>query len=80
MPDDRIEIGEFRKNSREVVLVAVQTFRSVETIDLRIWAVDRGGHPLATQKGIALRPEQIPELIALLERAMEQVGGGGAHG
>lgn len=62
-----------RKNSLEEVRVSISEFRGHRLVDVRVFADfdGRGGEPRATKKGVALKVELLPDLIAALQSAQE---------
>jgi len=75
-------IGAVPKNAAEEVRIALSEFRGASLIDLRIFADLGDGERRPTKKGLALRIDRLPELIAALERARTEaerrglIGGG----
>lgn len=62
-----------RTESTEVRL-SLSTFRLRRTIDLRLYFRNAAGDWLPSRKGCALRPEELPDLLAALETARKEVG------
>lgn len=54
------------KNSREELRVSLDTFKGHSLINLRIWYLSRDGDMRPTKKGIAMRTDTLPEVIAAL--------------
>lgn len=65
-------VGEFRKNSREVVRVRLSEFEGAHLVDVRAFTLRDNGDPLPTKKGISLRVQQIGALIELLQKAQAE--------
>jgi hypothetical protein len=67
-------IARIEKNRLEEVVIAVDHFRGVDLIDIRIHAdfsgADKERRP--TKKGIALKIEKLPDLIAALNAAADE--------
>jgi hypothetical protein len=59
-------IATLEKNSRESVRIALDEYRGVSLVDVRVMApaIDPTGLPIPTKKGIALRIELLPELVS----------------
>jgi Transcriptional Coactivator p15 (PC4) len=59
------------KNSRECVRIALDEFRGLDLIDIRVLAKldDPSGGLVPTKKGVSLKVERLPELIAGLQAA-----------
>jgi hypothetical protein len=70
---DPVVVGSVRKNSLEEVRVSISEFRGHNLVDVRVFADfdGRGGEPRPTKKGIALKVELLPDLIAALQAAQE---------
>jgi hypothetical protein len=67
---DRL-IGSLTKNARETVAVSLRTFKGHRFCDLRVMASKPDGGTTPTAKGVTLKAEALPELIALLQRTHE---------
>jgi hypothetical protein len=72
--DPECVIAIIAKNKRERVRVALDAYRGVDLVDIRVLAQldDPSGLLVATKKGVSLKIEQLPELISAL-RAAEAV-------
>ena len=59
------------KNAKESVRVALDTFKGVDLIDIRVTANpdDPADDPIMTKKGLSIRVEQLPALIEALKDA-----------
>jgi hypothetical protein len=67
---DAIVIARIRKNPTETVVVALDQFRGVDLVDVRIFAAyGEDGDPRATKKGVALKVEHLPALTKALADA-----------
>ncbi len=64
-------IAVIKKNAIEEVRVALSEYRGHELVSVRIWANYRSAdsEKRPTKKGVALRVDQLPELIAALNEA-----------
>ena len=77
MAGDKVFVDEFERNSMEVVRVHLQKFPGNENryIDVRVFALERGGsneaafEGIATRKGITIRIDLLDRLIEALNRA-----------
>jgi hypothetical protein len=68
--DDRI-IATITKNRRgEQIVVRRSTYNGHELVDVRIAFTSDDGAQIFTKKGVALRVEQVPELVAALNAAI----------
>lgn len=69
-----IVIAEFTKNRREMCRVALDNYQGVDLIDLRVTVQlsESSGIWTPTKKGLSLRVEQLPELIAALQEAHQR--------
>ena len=64
----------FRKNSREQVRVILSDFRGLQILDIRVyWSVD-GQDWKPSKKGIAMKVEKLPVLLASLHKAAVALG------
>ena len=68
MSDDLV-IKSIEKNSRETIRVSVGTFKSYPLISVRVFAETSNGEATPTQKGLALRPDLVPQVIEALTEA-----------
>jgi hypothetical protein len=68
-------IATIAKSRTEEIRVVVETFKGRQYVDVRIYFEDDGGAWRPSKKGVALRPEQIGELIEALGAAARAVGG-----
>lgn len=66
---DDVTIGTLPKNTRESVAVMLRTFKGHQFCDVRIMASKPEGEAVPTAKGIAIKPDALPELIRLLQDA-----------
>ena len=69
-------LGEFEKNSVEVVRISSVEYHSNKYLDVRIWVVgDQGGKEnlLPTKKGIRLHMERLSDLIQALQEAKDLI-------
>jgi hypothetical protein len=58
---------EFSKNGRELVQARLTTFKGLELADLRVFVVDERGEQRPTPKGLSVRLDQIPQLLAAVQ-------------
>ncbi len=64
-------MGEIIRSSSEKVLIQSGNYKGRGLIDLRIYFQSNGAwHP--TRKGIAIKPNDIPELLSILEVAKDK--------
>ena len=73
-PDSTQTLAVLEKNARETVHVRILEYRGRRFVDLRVFS-GNGDKPLPTKKGLAFPVEQVPALIAALERVDEAVHG-----
>jgi hypothetical protein len=66
-------IGEFEKNSREIVRASFESFKGIDLFDVRVYAVSRSGEMKPTRKGLAIQVEQIGELRKLIDAAFSAI-------
>jgi hypothetical protein len=60
-------IYSFAKNSREEVRAQLTTFHGRRLADIRVYRADEADVDHPTRKGIALRVEDLPKLLAAVE-------------
>ena len=65
---------EIRKNSSEVIIVKPTVFREIDLVDARVWSVEPDGEKRPTKKGLCLRPEVWPEVLAAIQRLLPTGG------
>lgn len=65
MSDDLV-IAQIPKNSRETIVVRRATFRGQRFIDVRVFVEVSFGELRPTQKGVAIRPDLINQVVAAL--------------
>lgn len=66
-------IGSVRKNAMENIRVHVRKYRGGIYVDVRVWVQDfreDAKAPIATKKGLCLRPEVVRKLLPLLSEAL----------
>jgi hypothetical protein len=65
-------IATIPKNSREWVRVALDEFRGVQLVDIRVLVElnEETGLPIPTKKGVSLKVEKLPSLIDALNDAL----------
>ncbi len=61
----------FSKNSREQVRASLSTFKGLRLADLRVFTVDEHDVERPTKKGISVRVEQLPQLLAAVETLLQ---------
>lgn len=78
MDNNQKILGEFEKNSVEVVRISSVEYHSNQYLDVRIWIVgDQGSkeNRLPTKKGIRIHSELLPDLIQALQQAKDLIRG-----
>jgi hypothetical protein len=65
-----IVVARFGKNAREEVRVTVGEYRGRQVADFRVWT-RLDDHDQPTRKGLTIRVEQVPELLAAVHAVME---------
>lgn len=65
-------IGEFQKNSSEVVKVIVTEYHGHQVIDTRVYFPGKDGEYYPSKKGITLSVNAVDELIPLLRDAVAE--------
>ena len=66
-------IGEFQKNTAELVKVSWETYKGSSFVDIRAYYEDSTGEWRPTKKGIAIPQDKIESLVSLLQDAACQV-------
>lgn len=73
-------IAIIRKNSIDDIRVSSREYKGHRFIDIRVFTdPDTGTDKIPTKKGIAVRPDLVPELINALQKALE-AGPSAEHG
>jgi hypothetical protein len=67
-----IVIASWRRNSREIVRVALDRFNNRETIDIRSWWQDSGGNWRPGRGGLTLAVKHLPALADGLAMALDR--------
>lgn len=63
MNSDQV-VHRFRKSSREEVVAALSSFKGLDGADVRVFVLDENGNGRPTPKGVWIRVEQLPHLLA----------------
>ena len=70
---DAVTIAVIGKNRREEVRIVLDTFKGTQLIDMRVFAAFTSGNiMMPTKKGLSLRVEMLPDLIAALSQAQDK--------
>ncbi len=65
-------IGEIEKNSSQKIRVSSERYKGHDFVDIRIFYQDEiGADYKRTKKGIAIAPDKLEGLIALLKKAQK---------
>jgi hypothetical protein len=68
-----IIVGQFFKNRRhDIVAVQIKSYQGVVFCDIRQFFENDVGQNCPTKKGIAITLRKLPELVSLLEKAIEK--------
>jgi len=65
-----------RKNARESYRLAWETYEGNRFLDLRVFFTAPDGELRPSRKGVALNGAALPEIIAALQAAQREGGGG----
>ena len=69
-------IAAIEKNSLDAIRIALIEYKGKQYVDIRTYTqVDREPEPIPTKKGLTIAPALLPELIAALQQAHQQLGG-----
>lgn len=71
-----MKIGEISKIGTDRIIVQVKEFKGKTYVDLRIHFENDAGEMVPTKKGITLNPENVDELMGLLEKAKRALAEG----
>jgi hypothetical protein len=63
----------WERNKRELLRLTVSEYRGQKLVDLRVWFKREDGEYAPSQKGIAIKPELLDEVIAALKTAQAQL-------
>ena len=68
-------ITEIKKNSTEVYRIYEKEYEGYKFIDVRIYYMDKNsGEYKPTKKGISIMPNNVPDIIEGILKAMESMG------
>ena len=70
-------IAEVRKNARGDIRVSLTEYRGHDLCDIRVFAANDDGDPIATRKGITLNVSLIPQLQEALKAAEQKARNAG---
>ncbi len=65
-------IGEIQKGTDKII-VTVKEFKGKTYVDVRTYFENDQGEMIPTKKGISLTPENVDEIISLLQSARKEV-------
>ncbi|MBK7674396.1 MAG: transcriptional coactivator p15/PC4 family protein [Candidatus Accumulibacter sp.] len=68
---DDVIIAEIPKNSREVYRITRRDFKGYPLVDVRIWFDDATTDELRPGKGVSIKLEALPEIVAALSGLIE---------
>lgn len=71
---EEIILAEIRKNARECYRVRLSEFKRFRFVDIRLFYGDEGDRK-PSAKGVAIKPDVLPEVIAALQEAQKRLGG-----
>ncbi|MFP5441356.1 MAG: transcriptional coactivator p15/PC4 family protein [Gammaproteobacteria bacterium] len=66
-------LATFPRTDRTEVRLSVSHFKGRQLIDLRLYFLSTDGTWLPSRKGCAIQPGELPNLLAALERARQEV-------
>jgi len=69
-------IGEIQKGTDKII-VTVKEFKGKTYVDIRTYFENDQGEMMPTKKGVSLTPENLDEIIILLQSAKKEVAGQG---
>ena len=68
-------IGEIQKTGTDKIIVTVKEFKGKTYIDVRTFFENDEGEMIPTKKGVSLTPENLDELIQILNEAKKKLAG-----
>jgi hypothetical protein len=68
-----MNIGEIQKTGTDKIIVTVKEFKGKTYVDVRTFFENDQGEMIPTKKGISLTPENLDDLIRLLNEAKEKL-------
>ncbi|MHB8108550.1 MAG: transcriptional coactivator p15/PC4 family protein [Syntrophorhabdaceae bacterium] len=68
-----MNIGEIQKTGTDKIIVTIKEFKGKTYVDVRTFFENDQGEMIPTKKGISLTPENLDELIRLLNEAKEKL-------
>jgi len=71
--DASVLVADIKKNALDVVRVRLTRFKNYDLLDIRQFYTDKADELQPTGKGLTIRQEQIPELLAALQKAADMV-------
>ena len=60
------------KSRREEIRIERQDYKGWDIVDIRVWVVDGDNAPIVTKRGLAVRTDLVPDLIAALRTEMDE--------
>lgn len=73
LPADPILVGEFQKNSREVVRVILENKYELNLLNIRAFYKDADSGEFKPGKGIAIQVDQFGQLASVLAKAGQRL-------
>jgi hypothetical protein len=68
-----VKIGEIEKGADKII-VNVKDFKGKTYVDVRTYFENDQGEMIPTKKGISLNPDNVDEMIKLLQKAKKSLG------
>lgn len=68
-------IGEIQKTGTDKIIVTVKEFKGKTYVDVRNFFENDAGEMIPTKKGVSLTPENLDELIQILNEAKKKLAG-----
>ena len=69
-----MQIGEIEKG-KDKIIITVKEFKGKQYVDIRTYFENDAGEWIPTKKGISLTPENLNEIMPLLETAQKSITG-----
>ena len=66
-------IGDIERSASETIRIAVEDYKGVKRLDIRIYYKDSEGELKPTKKGVPFKPEDIDSLLEYISEAKNKI-------
>jgi len=66
-------VGKMKKNARENIEVNLNEFKGTEFVDIRVWFNNEEGEWFPSKRGVSIKANDVPELISILKKSLNDV-------